>query len=370
MLPLVIVVSEKLISLINNYIYCKFLLILDRVPAVPLVVKSPYLSTWITSPTKDLFGDWPRFWTGGSVKAMAGMIKVDGKTYEYMGHPTQADIGTKLQVIQKGLRITPTQSIFTLEAGPVELTANFFTPIDPTDLKLLSLPGSYISLSARSTDKAKHKVEVYFDISAEWAGGDSKEIATWQFHNNLSGGKLFNFDIQLKNQNPLTEHADEANWGTVKFFTDSGVTYQSGDDLHVRTEFVKNGKLTNTIDKNFRPINQGYPVFAYVHDLGTVDDQNHAQVFYGIAHVRSPAISHAKGVAHQLWESYFKADPNAMVSFLFDDRMKALDRANALDTKIITDAKAHGMNEIVNRFLKKFYNELYQIKKEYLFINF
>ncbi|CAG2120893.1 unnamed protein product, partial [Medioppia subpectinata] len=115
----------------------------DVLPAVPLVVKSPYLSIWLTG--RQLRGDWTKFWTGATI-SMAGAVRVDSHTYAFMDVFTE----TLHSAVQSGLRVTPTQSVFTFTAGPIELVVNFFTPIDPTDLKRLSLPASYISMSARS----------------------------------------------------------------------------------------------------------------------------------------------------------------------------------------------------------------------------
>ena len=168
-------------------------------PAVPLVVKNPYLSTWMRG--RELPNSWPTFWTG-AIKGMAGMVRVNGQTYEFIGSPENDPIGSKLVAKQTGLKVTPTQSIFTLEAGPVELTVNFFTPIDPKDLKRLSLPASYIAINARSTDGGTHKIQVYLDMSAEWTSGDPKEVAEWEFH--PSGG-IANFNMRLKNPRVLQE---------------------------------------------------------------------------------------------------------------------------------------------------------------------
>src|SRR5882672_4127175 len=154
--------------------------------------------------SRQLMGDWPRFWNG-NIKGMAGLVRVSGQTYEFMGHPTQEDIGTKLQAKQVSLKVTPTQSIFTFNAGPIALAVNFFTPIDPTDLKRLSLPASYISVSAWSLDSATHEVEVYLDISAEWTSGDSNEEVVWEMMEVIGNKTIITGDMRLKNQKIFTE---------------------------------------------------------------------------------------------------------------------------------------------------------------------
>jgi len=91
------------------------------------------------------------------------------------------------------LKVTPTQSIFTFNAGPHRTwQSNFFNPIDPTDLKRLSLPASYISVSAWSLDSATHEVEVYLDISAEWTSGDSNEEVVWEVIEVIGNNTILN----------------------------------------------------------------------------------------------------------------------------------------------------------------------------------
>ena len=176
----------------------KFIIFLksDVLPAVPLVVKNPYLNTWLF--TKELAGTWTTFWNN-DIKAMSGMVRVNNQTYEFMGSP----ISNKLMANQTTLKVTPTQSIFTFTAGPIELIANFFTHIDPTDLKRLSLPASYIALSARALDGGSHKIQVYIDISGEWTSGDLKEELLWDY--NTIEPNIVNLNLKLKNPKVLQE---------------------------------------------------------------------------------------------------------------------------------------------------------------------
>ena len=154
--------------------------------------------------SRELNGAWPTFWTG-AIKGMAGLVRVNGQTYEFMGTPNQDPIGTTQKAKQTGLKVTPTQSIFTFTAGPVELTVNFFTPIDPTDLKRHSIPASYIAVNARSLDNNNHQVQVYIDLSAEWTSGDSGLVAQWD--SNTVDGRVVNLNMKLRDQRPLQEHS-------------------------------------------------------------------------------------------------------------------------------------------------------------------
>jgi len=62
-----------------------------RPPAIPLAVRSPYLSTWLRAGPDGgnggyLAGEWPIFWTG-QVTGWTGMVMVDGLPYLWMGDP-------------------------------------------------------------------------------------------------------------------------------------------------------------------------------------------------------------------------------------------------------------------------------------------
>ena len=62
----------------------------------------------------------------------------------------------------------------------------------------------------------------------------------------------------------------------------------------MRVEFAKNGKLRNTVDKTFRKINDRWPSLGFAHEI-TAGSKQSPNVFFGIAHVRRPAISYTVG---------------------------------------------------------------------------
>ena len=71
----------------------------------------------------------------------------------------------------------------------------------------------------------------------------------------------------------------------------SGVTYQIGADVDVRSQFVNNSVLLNSQDTQFRAISDRFPVFAFAHDLGQVSAPT-APVVYSIGHVRDPVVQY------------------------------------------------------------------------------
>lgn len=92
-------------------------------PAVPLAVRSPYLSAWLQQGDgQPLNGVWPSFWTGTvcsdallelvyektlrvrwKTLGWAGFIRVDGTAYSFLGDPS-LDSGVQ-KAVQKSFKV-------------------------------------------------------------------------------------------------------------------------------------------------------------------------------------------------------------------------------------------------------------------------
>ncbi|KAI0676058.1 hypothetical protein C8Q78DRAFT_1074999 [Trametes maxima] len=111
---------------------------------------------------------WPMFWTNldspfhESVMGWSGKIRVDNKMYSLVGH----DLQRTFIANATNLLITPTCSIYNLQAGPMNVSVTFTSLIEPSDWVLQSLPFAYLSVDAISTDGQVHNVQLYSDISA------------------------------------------------------------------------------------------------------------------------------------------------------------------------------------------------------------
>jgi Domain of unknown function (DUF5127) len=100
----------------------------------------------------------------GANTGWAGIIRVDGASYTWMGAPTAPD--ALPSVNQTSFEYTATRSIFQQEVGGVGLTVTFLSPVTPTDYQRASLPFSYLDVEVTSLDGAEHQVQLYSDISA------------------------------------------------------------------------------------------------------------------------------------------------------------------------------------------------------------
>jgi hypothetical protein len=311
-----------------------------RPPAVPLAVRSPYLSTWLA--TDALPGVWPTFWNG-HITAMSGIARIDGVSYSFLGAMSLPNTAPLPTLRQTGLTVTPTRSTFVLEQAGVEVTVEFLSPVEPGDLRRQSIPLSYLTAHARSADGHPHEVSLYFDISGEWAHGDTNTKITWSQQPIPSAGRtLLSLTSTPADPAVLQENNESAAWGTVVWTTalSPAVTYQIGQDTVVRAAAVNNGRLDNSVDPQFRSINDRWPVFAFNVDLGPVRRQTE-DVVLSIGHVREPAVSYLNTALPPLWRSYFGGWPE-LVAFFHADRPAAARRADRLDERVTRDATEAG----------------------------
>ncbi|KAH6604549.1 glutaminase a [Trichoderma cornu-damae] len=315
-----------------------------RPPAAPLAVRAPYLNVWLNGQTNGqpsgyLPGQWPRFWTQG-IQAWQGFVRVDGQVYNWMGGAPGAS-----NVDQQSLKYTSTRTTFTMNvAGKVQLVAEFFSPVFPDDLRRQSIPFSYLSVSVASLDGRSHQVQIYTDVSGEWASGDNSQIIRWE---HLAAGGVRSHKFYRQNQEVFNEANDQASWGNWYWSTGdvSGVTYQIGQDTVVRGQFLSSGTLTGAIDTSYRAVRDRWPVFAFARDLGSVGTSGSASTLFTIGVAQDDAILfQGQGGSPQeipsLWTNYFNEQD--LVPFFYGDFAYASQYATSLDNRVASDSIAAG----------------------------
>ena len=100
--------------------------------------------------------------SSAAITGWAGLIRVDGTAYTWLGDPAGAP-----SVTQTAFEYTATRSVFVLNVNEaVQLNVTFNSPVFPNDLKRQSLIFSYLDVAISSIDGASHDVQLYADISA------------------------------------------------------------------------------------------------------------------------------------------------------------------------------------------------------------
>ena len=99
-----------------------------------------------------------------------------------------------------------------MTAGPIDLTVNFLSPVEPHNLVNQSLPFSYMAVSADSNDGNSHSVQLYSDISGEWVFSDTSQVVNWT---TTTGGSITH-QVQLETQSVFVETSDRIQRGYIR----------------------------------------------------------------------------------------------------------------------------------------------------------
>jgi hypothetical protein len=149
--------------------------------------------------------------------------------------------------------------------------------------------------------------------------GDTNSAAQWETTNSgdLAYHKLWR-QTQIEFDESDKPHGNGmAEWGNVYYITnnDEYLTVQTGPDVNVRDAFVADGKLGDTLDSNYRAINDKWPVFAFAHDLGHVGHKVQSRLFsIGLLQQNAVQFLGADGLVSlpSLWTSHFPTEHEAV----------------------------------------------------------
>ncbi|KAL1732988.1 hypothetical protein EV714DRAFT_205674, partial [Schizophyllum commune] len=267
------------------------------------------------------------------ILAWAGYVRVDGTVYTYTGTPFAN--ATTSQV----WRVTPSRTIQTSQAGPVQLTVTWLSPIEPDDLVKQSMPFVYMSVKAASTDGSSHSVELYSDVTGEWLSSDLSTLITWS---ETTAASAIYHKAAPVSPTSMAETSDIAEDATLYFgmAKASALTWQSGFADDVRGQFNKSGSLLDEGDDAHRAIQDRWPVFSLSWDLGDVDD-NAKEAVWAMGLARSPVVQYTSGSNSEGRYPYYLTEysnaDDAFEAFIadYDD---AATRADSFDAKLMSAA--------------------------------
>ncbi|KAI0835928.1 DUF1793-domain-containing protein [Hypoxylon sp. FL0890] len=304
-----------------------------RPPAIPLAVRSPYTSAWSsTFQNGTLNSQNPIFWFGQGL-GWEGIVVVDGNSFEYMGNVINDFPELPYFNTTKALevRYDSQYSNFTFLAGPVIITASFFSPVTPKDICRSSMPLSYLTTTVQSNDGKPHHIQFYSDVNAGWIGLGNDQDIIKEFHTGpLNGNGTGNITdvptswiLRPKSPSLFIEATQVPLWGNFSFTTSSfgseNFTYQSDSATSVRFGFVNNRCLNDNAGATARGFGNQEPVYAFAHDMGTVVETS---VRYTIGSIQSPAVRylHEDGLSNLApwWEKCY-GEIHDMIRFHWND---------------------------------------------------
>ncbi|KAK5726856.1 hypothetical protein LTR15_002746 [Elasticomyces elasticus] len=332
-------------------------------PVLPLVVRNPYLSTWLPNARHEPWNSWPIFYTGSSQGlAILASIPSTSTVYPLLGRP-QDSLDTKAEgynVSYPEYRgavydASTTNLSYVIPSGPgsdegVEVVLSFLSPITPTSTLRQSIPASYLSVHV----KGKVDIDIYIDINGQWVSGNRGSEIEWSLTSSRPTSQstkptLKTWQIKRSQELLFTETNDQAEWGSLHFTAPStdSVSHASGTSALLRQKFAHNSTLNNTIDSSFRGIMDEEPVFAFAKHFNlssaktTASTTNEASVLFTLTHVQNPVVQFAseRGLTYMrpLWESYFPT-PEELISYHYSDFDHAVKLAANYSAQLTKDA--------------------------------
>ncbi|PCH40679.1 hypothetical protein WOLCODRAFT_70247 [Wolfiporia cocos MD-104 SS10] len=321
--------------------------------AVPLTVRSPFFNTWsetVISANNTASG-WPIFWTqtSNAVLEWTGHVRVDNFTYKWMGTYGGSAVATATLL---ETTITPTRTIMAFQAGAMNLTVTYFTPIEaclpsrspiPVDWVKQSMPFSYVSVSAQSNDGKPHSFQVFSHLSLEWVSGNYSATATWST-NVTESGTIIHQAHQVDAQ-PFTDVNQQATDGTLYFAIPNVriVSYTVGGYVAVDSYFIGNGNLSDTDAIANASSGPNVNVLALAADLKTISSTQDPVVFT-VGYVRDPSINYTSASGEsRMYSPYFvtqSSDMLGIVESFVTDYTDALARAEVFDDGLMSNASS------------------------------
>lgn len=335
-----------------------------RPPAIPLAVRSPYLSAWSsTAGGATLNSANAIFWQGGPL-GWEGIVTVDGIAYEYLGTGSQCPPNpARLQIAKPQTVSYDSQySNFTFIAGPVTIEASFFSPVTPSDICRSSIPLSYLTTSFKSNDCNSHSVQFYSDINAAWITPDPGLPVIWDLkvdgqtyippangvhtgNDTNSPSPIFSWICGREESYNLGEESQFPQWGNTSYSTSPQgfglFSFESGPAADVRAQFVNQHVLGNSVDRAYRGWGSRDPVFAFAHDAGNVTS---AQVRYSIGSIQSPIVRYLYvGGSSSLspwWERCY-GDISSLIAFHWNDFEAVSQLGATFEARLKADISAY-----------------------------
>ncbi|CZS93162.1 related to glutaminase A [Rhynchosporium graminicola] len=329
-------------------------------PVLPLMVRNPYLSTWLGHAREDPWEHWPMFWTGQEVGLSVLVAVPESETvFPLLGRPQDSlpKSGESFTVsYPKYLGATfdasTTNLTYHIPAAkpshdPAEIILSFLSPITPTSTLRQSIPASYLTVHV----SGNFGIDVYIDLNGLWVSANRGNEIVWEISQTQGSAKTWK--IKRRVEQLLSEDADRGEWGTLHFTGPSDVRYEAGTSAILRKKFARTGTLQNIMDDKFRSIMDEEPVFAFTKSFklnatSAAGDKTHDSVLFTIAHIQDPVIqfASARGITlmKPLWANYYLTSEE-LLRFHYHDFKKAFALASNYSIQLEKDALVSGSED-------------------------
>ncbi|KAF2850190.1 glutaminase A [Plenodomus tracheiphilus IPT5] len=338
-------------------------------PVLPLIVRNPYLSTWLQNAREEPWSKWPMFWTGAEVGfGVLASLPHTKEIFPLLGRPHDSlEPDTDDYILRyptyKGAKYdaSTTNLTFALQASDtltsrndIEITLSFLSPITPTSTLRQAIPASYLSVHVQGS----FDVNLYVDVNGQWVSGQRESLIEWNLNEQATAEGLKTWSVKRQVQQIFTETDDQPEWGQLHFTGPADTRHESGTSALLRQRFARTGTLQNEVDGNFRGVMDDEPVFAFAKEFRLANASSNSaassvdsSVLFTIAHIQDPVTQYAaaRGLTFMrpLWESWFPKHEK-LIQFHYGDFSTALGLAGNYSEQLRIDAYQSGATDYVD----------------------
>ncbi|TAQ85405.1 hypothetical protein B7494_g6263 [Chlorociboria aeruginascens] len=334
---------------------------------LPLLVRNPYLSAWLSNARDVPWNRWPIFWTGQEIGfSILAAVPGSETVYPLLGRPQDSLLKTGdsfnvsyPEYLGSTFDASTTNLTYKIPSTNIsqeslEVVLSFLSPITPTSSFRQSIPASYLTVHVSGS----FDVHVYIDLNGLWVSGDGGSKIEWTFSQDQPSGDrgqapLKAWKIKRSTEQLFTEHNDRAEWGTLQFTAPPNVQHEAGNARVLRQRFSRTGVLQNIVDDKFRSIMDDEPVFAFskafkLNRTSTAGGKDYSSARFTIAHIQDPVIQFASSTGltlmQPLWTSYAPSSDH-LLAFHYHDFDMAFKLASNYSDQLAQDSLKSGSED-------------------------
>jgi hypothetical protein len=244
---------------------------------------------------------------------------------------------------QEAVALSATQTHYRFTCGPVGLTLKFISPLLLNNLDLLSRPVNYIDYEVESLDGNAHQVEIYFEMTPQWAVNEDNQPVTIE---KGASGKVKYLRTGTTGQPIMEKKGDNVriDWGYAYLGAgdNSSAQLSIGDFFDSKKEFVAAGDPGMGADKTTAKMTEKMPALSYVNDLGEVKAKSADFVMIGYDDLYS--IQYFENNL-KAWWAKGGATMDQILDQAYSEHDELLEKCIAFDNSLWEEALAAGGKE-------------------------
>jgi hypothetical protein len=245
--------------------------------------------------------------------------------------------------VQKSVNVLPLQTWYSFECGAVSMDLIFTSPLLANDLDLLSRPVNYLTWQAKSTDSKDHSVQVYIEVTPEWAVNTIGQSIT---SDRFTDDGITYLKTGTIEQPVLQKRGDDLriDWGYLYLAgkTEKAVTMSVGDPEILKDEFIKKGRLSANIDKTLpEKMYRKMTALSMVNDMGMVGTKT-ASGYVMIGYDDISSITYFGENLGAYWKKGGKVNILQAFRMAADEYQPVMDKCSAFNKELMSDATAAG----------------------------